>query len=263
MQNKFQQSLGQATVPIGTWLMSASATCAEAVAWTGLDFVVVDMEHVPLELPDVIDIHRALAATPVGTITRVPWNDAVVVKRVLDAGVQTLMFPMIRTPEEAAAAVRATRYPPRGERGVAAMHRASRYGAVSEYLLKSGPELMVIVQIETEASYARLGEIAAVDGVDALFIGPGDLAASLGHLGNVAHPQVQALVHAAPAQCHRVGRKAGTVMPNAELARGCIEAGYDFVAIGSDLAVMTAGIRAQLASFQRRPPAPASSTSAH
>lgn len=251
LDNKFQTRLLAGPTQLGTWLMSASATCAEAVGWSGLDFVVVDMEHVPLELPDVIDIHRALSATPAGTITRVPWNDAVVVKRVLDAGAQTLMFPMIQTAAEALAAVRATRYPPAGIRGVAAMHRASRYGTVADYLQRSGPELTVIVQVETKESFAQLAQIAAVDGVNAIFIGPGDLAASLGHLGNVMHPEVQALVQVAPAVCHEKGRKVGIVAANAEVAKQYAAQGYDFVAIGSDLAAMNATIKSHLSAFGR------------
>ncbi len=249
--NKFKNRLAEPLTPLGTWLMSASPTCAEAIGWSGLDFVVVDMEHVPIELPDVIEIHRALAATPIGTITRVPWNDPVVVKRLLDAGAQTLMFPMIQTTDDAAAAVRATRYPPAGIRGVAAVHRASRYGAMSDYLKRSGPELMVIVQIETRESWARLDAIASVDGVDAVFIGPADLAASMGRLGDVMHPEVQEAIRATPALCHARGKKAGTVGANADVAKTYAGHGYDFVGIGSDLVAMNATFKAQLAAFGR------------
>ncbi|MCA0240978.1 MAG: 2-dehydro-3-deoxyglucarate aldolase [Proteobacteria bacterium] len=258
-ENRFARRLQEAPTPLGTWLMSASATCAEALGWSGLDFLVVDMEHVPIELPDMVDIHRALAGTPAGTITRLPWNDAVTVKRVLDAGAQTLMFPMVQTPEQAAAAVRATRYPPAGIRGVAAVHRASHYGTLADYLVRSGPELFVIVQVETVEAYARMPEIAAVDGVDAVFIGPGDLAASMGHLGDVLHPEVQAAVRQAPQAVHRAGRKAGVVAPTAELARSLAEVGYDFVAIGSDLAAMNATIKSHMGVFGRQAAAPAKS----
>lgn len=251
--NKFKNRLGEPPAPLGTWLMSASATCAEAMGWSGLDFVVVDMEHTPIELPDVIEIHRALAATSMGTITRVPWNDPVVVKRLLDAGAQTLMFPMIQTTTDAEAAVRATRYPPAGTRGVAAVHRASRYGAMSDYLKRSGPELFVIVQIETRESFGRLDAIAAVDGVDAVFIGPADLAASMGHLGDVMHPEVQEAIRAAPALCHARGKKAGTVGANADIAKTYATHGYDFVGIGSDLTAMTATFKAQLTALGRVP----------
>lgn len=260
--NLFVARLNEPGVSFGTWLMSASPTCAEALGWSGLDFIVVDMEHVPLSLPDVVAIHRAISAAPAGTITRLPWNDTVMVKRLLDAGAQTLMFPMIQSPEEALAAVRATRYPPHGVRGVAAVHRASRYGAVTDYLHASGPELAVIVQVETGVAFAQLDAIASVQGVDMVFIGPGDLAASLGHLGNPGHPEVQAMLQAAPDVCHRNGCKIGTLAPNAEQARTYAGQGYDFVAIGSDVASMNAMIRSQLQSLGRAPvsagvPAPA------
>ena len=241
--NHFKHRLSTPGAALGTWLMSVSATCAEAVGWTGLDFVVVDMEHVPLDLSQMVDLLRALASTPVGVVTRVPWNEPVIVKRVLDAGAQTLMFPMVQTVEEARAAVSATRYPPHGIRGVAAVHRASRFGAVPDYLRSSGPELEVIVQVETPQAWERMADIASVDGVDAVFIGPSDLSANMGHLGNLAHPDVQDRVMRAPAIIHAQGRKAGVLVPSMDLARQCAAQGYDFVAIGSDLSAMLAGVR--------------------
>jgi 4-hydroxy-2-oxoheptanedioate aldolase len=249
MENLFKQRLGANAPLVGTWLMSASATCAEAVGWTGLGFVVVDMEHVPLDVHDVVDILRALAPTATGTITRVPSNDPVMVKRVLDCGAQTIMFPMIQGPEEAALAVGATRYPPAGIRGVAAMHRASRYGAVSDYLHKCQDELCIVVQVETPRAYGRLAEIAAVDGVDAVFIGPADLAANAGHLGNSLHPDVQRLIADAPPTIHAQGKRAGILVPNPDLARRCVDNGYDFVAIGSDVSAMTAAMRSHVAGW--------------
>ncbi len=248
--NLFRHALATRSPLVGAWLMSASATCAEAVGWTGLDFVVVDMEHVPLDVHDVVDILRALAPTPTGTVTRVPWNDAVMVKRVLDCGAQTVMFPMIQSPQEAVQAVRATRYPPAGVRGVAAVHRASRYGAVTDYLHKCQEQLCVVVQVETPQAYGRLGEIAAVDGVDAVFIGPADLAANAGHLGNFLHPEVQRLIADAPPAIHAKNKRAGILVPNAELARQCAQNGYDFIAIGSDVGAMTAAMRSQASSWR-------------
>jgi 2-dehydro-3-deoxyglucarate aldolase/4-hydroxy-2-oxoheptanedioate aldolase len=153
------------------------------------------------------------------------------------------MFPMVQTVEEARAAVSATRYPPHGIRGVAAVHRASRFGAVPDYLRSSGPELEVIVQVETPQAWERMADIASVDGVDAVFIGPSDLSANMGHLGNLAHPDVQDRVMRAPAIIHAQGRKAGVLVPTMDLARQCAAQGYDFVAIGSDLSAMLAGVR--------------------
>lgn len=253
MENLFKGKLMAGPGLLGTWLMSASATCAEAVGWCGLDYVVVDMEHVPLDVHDVVDILRALAPTPTGAITRVPWNDTVMVKRVLDAGAQTLMFPMIQSADEAALAVRATRYPPHGVRGVAAVHRASRYGAVGDYLHTCHEDLCVVVQVETPTAFDRIGEIAAVEGVDAVFIGPGDLAANCGQLGNMLHPQVQERIAAACSGIHGQGKKAGVLAPNIELARRYADLGYDFVAVASDVAAITATMKSHLVAWGRIP----------
>ncbi|MGH7194459.1 MAG: HpcH/HpaI aldolase family protein, partial [Candidatus Saccharimonadales bacterium] len=183
-------------------------------------------------------------------------NDAVLIKRILDLGARSLLVPFVQNAEEARRAVAATRYPPAGIRGVAAVHRASLYGAVADYLQCSGPELTVIVQIETGESFAHLTEIASVDGVDAVFIGPGDLSASMGHLGNVLHPDVQALVRAAPAVCHRLGRKVGILAGTAEIAKVYAGHGYDFVAIGTDLGAMNATVKSHLHAFGRAPAGP-------
>ncbi len=161
-------------VPLGTWVMSASNVIAEAIGWAGFDFAVVDMEHSPIELPEVVHLLQAMAPTGCEPLLRVPWNDSVTVKRVLDAGARSLMFPMIQNAEEARAAVRATRYPPEGNRGVAVLHRASRYGTVPGYLAGAGAEIGVVVQLETPEAIAARDEIMAVDGVDAIFVGPGD-----------------------------------------------------------------------------------------
>ena len=231
--------------------MSASATCAEAVGWCGLDFAVVDMEHVPLDLGDVVDVLRSLAPTQTSAVTRVPWNDSVVVKRVLDAGATTVMFPMIQTADQAISAVQSTRYPPEGVRGVAAVHRASRYGAWSDYLQACEEELCVIVQVETPTAFEQLDSIAAVRAVDAVFIGPGDLAACSGHLGNPLHPDVQRAIKAAPAIIHAQSKKAGILAPNIDIAKQYAGFGFDFVAVASDVAAITATMRSHLTQWGR------------
>jgi 2-dehydro-3-deoxyglucarate aldolase/4-hydroxy-2-oxoheptanedioate aldolase len=268
MTNLFKQRLGAHDAPlIGAWLMSASATCAEAAGWTGLDFVVVDMEHVPLSISDTAGLLRALASTPAGVITRVPWNDPVTVKRVLDAGAQTVMFPMIQSVEEATRAVLSTRYPgypAGGTRGVAGVHRASRYGAVPDYLRTSHQHICVVAQIETPTAYDRMPAIAAVDGVDAIFVGPGDLAANMGHLGELGHPEVLQRIMDAPALVHAQARKKiGILVPDTELGRRCTDAGYDFVAIGSDISAITATMKRHLAAWGRTSAVAAAATSGY
>ena len=194
ISNRFRRMLEEEreVPPLGTWLMSAAPGPSEAMGHAGFDFVVVDMEHVPVEVSTLPDILRAVGCTPAEPIVRIAWNDKVLIKKVLDAGAQTVMVPFVETAEEAATAVAAVKYPPVGVRGVAAVHRASRYGAVSDYLKRANDETMVIVQLETPEAIGRLAEIAAVPGVDAVFVGPGHLSASMGHIGDIGHPEVQA-----------------------------------------------------------------------
>jgi 2-dehydro-3-deoxyglucarate aldolase/4-hydroxy-2-oxoheptanedioate aldolase len=224
--------------PLGTWVMSGSNAVAEAIGWAGFDFAVVDMEHSPIELPDVVRLLQALAPTGCEALVRVPWNDPVTVKRVLDAGARTLMFPMIQSAEEARAAVSATRYPPEGTRGLAVLHRASRYGTVPGYLAGAGAEIGVVVQLETPEAIAAREEIMAVEGVDAIFVGPGDLSASMGHIGNVKAPEVQAALRETAAACAARGVACGIVGPDPATVRDYLDMGFSYVAIGSDLGLM-------------------------
>jgi 2-keto-3-deoxy-L-rhamnonate aldolase RhmA len=160
--------------PIGTWISSASPMIAEAMGHAGFDWGVVDMEHAPVDVMEVVQMLQALSATKMVPVVRVPWNDAVTVKRVLDAGATTLMFPFVQDAEEARRAVASTRFPPDGTRGMVAMSRASRYGMQPHYLQTANRHIGVIVQIESAAAVGQLGHIAAVEGVDALLVGPAD-----------------------------------------------------------------------------------------
>ena len=226
--------------PIGTWLMSAAPSTAEAMGFCGFDFLVLDMEHVPIDVPQATDILRAIAGTPAVPVVRLPWNDQVLVKRVLDAGAQTLMFPFVQNLNEAERAVASTRYPPDGVRGVAAMHRASRYGRVPDYLRRANAEICVILQLETPEAVAAMPEIAALPGVDALFVGPGDLSAAMGYLGDIAAAPVQDALAAAAAAAGSAGKPVGIVGPNPDMVRRFLGYGYTFAAVASDMAMMTA-----------------------
>lgn len=225
--------------PLGTWLMAAAPATAEALGHTGFDFLVVDMEHVPIAVPDLAHILRAVGCTPAEPVVRLAWNDAVMVKQAMDAGARTLMLPFVQTAEEAAAAARAMRYPPEGTRGVAAVHRASRFGRTPDYLRSANAAACTIVQLETPEAIERLPEIAAVPGVDALFVGPGDLSAAMGHVGNVAHPEVQALIEKAARDARAAGKPVGIVGPNPEMVGRFLDYGYGFAAVASDIAMMT------------------------
>ncbi len=227
-------------VPLGTWIMSTSPFVAEAMGCAGFDWLLVDAEHSPLDSMDIATMLAAIGAPGAAAVVRVPCNDATLVKRVMDAGAQSLMFPMVQTVEDAKRAVAATRYPPQGRRGVAAMHRASRFGTVPEYLMRAGGETCVVVQIETPEAMQNLEVIAAVDGVDCIFVGPGDLAASMGLIGEIGHPQVQAHLKQAAQTCARLGKPCGIVMGQADAVNQCIEYGYSYVAVASDLGMLMA-----------------------
>ena len=250
--------------PLGTWLMAAAPATAEALGYCGFDFLVVDMEHVPIEVSDLAHILRAVGCTPADAVVRLAWNDQVLVKRVLDAGAQTVMLPFVQTAEEARLAVSYAKYPPEGVRGVAAVHRGSRFGRAADYLKRANDQVAVIVQLETPEAIERLPEIAAVPGLDALFVGPGDLAAAMGHIGNIAHPEVQALIERAARMAHAAGKPVGIVGPNPDMVGRFIGYGYGYVAVGSDIAMMTGRASDWLGALRgEAPSAPAAPAAAY
>jgi 2-keto-3-deoxy-L-rhamnonate aldolase RhmA len=236
--------------PIGTWVVSASPLVAEAVGCAGFDWGVIDMEHAPLDVMGVVQLLQAVSGTKMLPIVRVPWNDAVVVKRVLDAGATTLMFPMVQTASEAERAVAATRYPPEGLRGVAGMSRGSRFGTTPHYLKAANKHVGVIAQLETPDAIHHLDAIAQVKGIDALFIGPSDLSAAMGHIGEPHHPAVMKQMTHAAQRCKALGMPVGTVGDSPELVTQYRAAGFDFVGIGCDLGLMMSGARSAIAALR-------------
>ena len=244
--NPFRQLLlaHGAKAPIGTWVMSASPIVAEAVGTAGFDWGVLDMEHAPVDLMDLVHLLQAVGNTKMVPVVRVPWNDAVTVKRVLDAGAQTLLFPLVQDADDARRAVAATRYPPEGVRGMAGMGRASRFGTTRDYLSIANQTIGVVVQLESPAALARLEEIAAVPGVDALFVGPADLSGAMGHPGELMHPEVMTAMADAAERAKAVGVPIGTVGGTPEEVTRYRAAGYDFVAVSSDLGLLMRGAQA-------------------
>ena len=180
--------------PLGTWLMAAAPSTAEALGYTGFDFLVVDMEHVPIEVSDLAAILRAIGCTPADAVVRLPGTIRLSSSARSMRERRPSCCRSYRRPRAARQAVVSAKYPPEGSRGVAAVHRGSRFGRATDYLKRANDEVAVIVQLETPEAVERLPEIAAVRGVDALFVGPGDLAAAMGHIGDIAHPEVQALI---------------------------------------------------------------------
>jgi 2-keto-3-deoxy-L-rhamnonate aldolase RhmA len=244
--NPFRTLLMQraARTPVGTWIMSASPLVAEAMGHAGFDWAVIDMEHAPLDLMAVVHQLQAVAASKMAPVVRVPWNDTVMVKRVLDAGAASVLFPFVQNAAEARAAVAATRYPPEGVRGMAGMSRASRYGTVPDFYAAANKTVTVVVQLETAQAVAALEQIAAVPGVDALFVGPADLSGSLGLPGQMAHPQVLALMADAARRARTVGKPIGSVGGTPEVARQYLAMGYDYVAVASDMGLLMRGAQA-------------------
>jgi 2-keto-3-deoxy-L-rhamnonate aldolase RhmA len=244
--NAFKQLLrgSGALAPLGTWIMSASPLVAEAMGHAGFHWGVLDMEHTPLDMMEVIHLLQAVGNTKMVPIVRVPWNDSVTVKRVLDAGAQTLLFPFVQNAEEAARAVAATRYPPEGVRGLAGMSRATKFGTVPDFAKNANKSTGVIVQLETPAAVAQLEAIAAVPGVDAIFLGPGDLSAALGHAGQTTHPDVTKVMSDAATRCQAIDKPVGTVGGTPEMVVQYRAMGYDFVAIASDLGLLMRGAQA-------------------
>ncbi|WP_332717262.1 HpcH/HpaI aldolase family protein [Pelagibacterium mangrovi] len=241
--------------PLGTWLMAGAPNTAEALGHAGFDFLVVDMEHVTIEFSDLAHILRAIGCTPSVPVVRLAWSDQVLVKRAMDAGVETLMLPFIQTAEEAERAVSYMRYPPHGVRGVAAVHRGSRFGTLPGYLANAHERACSILQLETPEAIANLDAIAAVDGVDALFVGPGDLSAAMGHIGDIGHSEVQDLIAYAAKTARKAGKPIGIVGPNPEMVARFIDYGYSFAAIASDMGMMTGRAAEWLAQLRKATPA--------
>ena len=248
--NKFKQRLKAGEPQVGLWSSLSSAAATEILADSGFDWILIDTEHAPNETPMVADQLRAASMGSASPVVRPAWNDVVILKRLLDVGVQTLLVPFIQNAEEAARAVAATRYPPRGMRGVASVHRANRYGRVPDYFARADDEMCVLMQLETRQAVEALEEIAAVDGVDGVFIGPSDLAASLGYLGNNAHPEVREMIERACRRARAVGKPIGILAPIESDARAYLDMGFGFVAVGSDVVVLRKGCDALVKMFK-------------
>lgn len=254
-RNRFKHALASGRTPVGTWLVSGSASTAEAMGCLGFDFVVLDTEHTPIDMVQFVEILRAIEATPAGVVARVPWNDMVMVKRALDAGAQSLMFPFVQNADDAKRAVSYTRYPPEGVRGVAAVHHASRQGTVANYHRNAASELCVVVQIETLAALEALPSIAAVPGVDSLFLGPADLSASMGHLGDMTNPKVLARIEEAANKAREAGKPIGIVGPNPDVVAKYLDFGYTWVAVASDIGMMVGRAQEWLGKVRGNPKA--------
>lgn len=252
--NTFKQLLIDAAgePPAGTWIMSASPLVAEAIGHAGFDWAVLDMEHTPIDLMTLVHLLQAVSGTKLEPVVRVPWNDTVTIKRVLDAGAKTLLVPFVQNAAEAQAAVDALRYPPLGKRGLAGMGRASKFGTVPDFAATENSRVALIVQLETAEAIGELEAIASIDGIDALFIGPGDLSATMGHVGQLTHPDVLAITADAVRRAKALGKPIGTVGGTPEVCAKYREIGFDFIAIASDLGLLMRGAQAACAALKRQ-----------
>jgi 4-hydroxy-2-oxoheptanedioate aldolase len=225
------------------WLASGSGYVTEICAGSGIDWVLIDQEHAPNDVRSTLAQLQVLTGYPdVDVLVRPPSADPVYVKQLLDIGVQNIILPMIDDPAGATAAVAATRYPPEGIRGVgSALARASRWNRISDYLVTADSTVSLTVQVETVAGLEHLGDIADVDGVDAVFIGPADLAASMGRLGQPEHPDVLSTIETALAAIVAHGKSAGVNAFNETIARRYLAAGASFVLVGADVALLARG----------------------
>jgi 4-hydroxy-2-oxoheptanedioate aldolase len=248
--NKFKRGLKNGPPQCGCWLSLASVMSTEICAGAGFDWLLIDTEHAPNELHMVHTQILAASAYDVPILVRPAWNDTVILKRLLDIGVQSFVVPYVQNAEEARKAVAATRYTPNGVRGVSVSSRSSRFGRVKDYLPQADNEICVLVQIESREALKNIEAIAAVDGVDGLFIGPQDLAADLGHLGNPGHPEVAAAISDALARMKKAG-KAPCILAFAEAdAKKWIAQGARMVAVTSDLFLLAKESSAVAARFK-------------
>jgi 4-hydroxy-2-oxoheptanedioate aldolase len=247
----FRDALAAADRPLaGMWLCSGSPLVAEICAGAGLDWLLIDAEHSPNGLESILAQLQAVHGYPAHVMVRPPVNDTVVFKQYLDLGVQNLLVPMVNSAAEAEAAVAATRYPPHGVRGVgSALARSARWNRVPDYLARAGETISVTVQIESVAAVTAVEDILPVDGVDAIFLGPSDLAASMGLLGQQEHPQVRAAVEHCLAAAKKAGKPAGVNAFNGGAARAYMASGASFVLVGADVAMLARGSESLAAEF--------------
>lgn len=244
--NAMLAALREGRPQIGLWVGLTSAYAAEVVAGAGFDWLLVDTEHSPNDLGQVFNQLQAIAGHGATELVRVDWNDAVKVKRLLDIGAQGVLFPMVNTPEEAAQAVAACRYPPRGIRGVGGTTRANNFGRVPDYFERVDDEVAVFVQIENRAALARAVEIAAVDGVAGVFFGPADIGADMGILGKPLDARVWAEIMPVAKALIAKGVPVGTVVGDVAFARNLVDEGFTFVACGADVGILARGADAAL-----------------
>ncbi|MDQ2139296.1 aldolase/citrate lyase family protein [Alcaligenaceae bacterium C4P045] len=260
--NLFKRALAAKQPQIGIWSTLPHPYVSEIVAGCGYDWILLDTEHTPTDVPGMLHQLQAVSAareSKTTAIVRPAWNDPVLIKRYLDIGAQTILLPFVQDADEARAAVSAIRYAPHGIRGMGGSTRASNFGRVADYAQKCEQELCLLVQVETQEALDRLEEIANVDGVDGVFIGPADLSASMGHPGDTGHPEVRAAIDSAIRRIRDCGKAPGILLTDEVRARDALDKGALFVAVAMDMLILARGAEAVAAKFKSGGDVPTSS----
>jgi 4-hydroxy-2-oxoheptanedioate aldolase len=242
--NHFKRAIMAGEQQIGLWSSLASNVTTEVLAGAGFDWLLIDAEHAPNDVRSVLGQLQAMMEYRTQPIVRVPMNDKIEIKRYIDIGVQSFLIPMVETADEARAAVEATRFAPDGMRGFAGVSRASRFGRIADYHRRAHEEICILVQVESELGIENIEAIAAVPGVDGVFIGPGDLSAAMGHLGNQGHADVVDLIEKAIRRIVAAGNRPGILTGDETLARKYMAAGCLFTAVGLDTGILARGAEA-------------------
>nr|WP_299506479.1 4-hydroxy-2-oxoheptanedioate aldolase [uncultured Rhizobium sp.] len=251
-KNLFKAALAEKHQQIGLWLALANPYTAEILGDAGYDWLLIDGEHAPNDVPLMMAQLQALKGSPSHPVIRAPIGEAWLLKQILDIGAQTILVPMVESGKQANAMVRAVRYPPHGMRGVgAALARASAFNRIPDYLQTANDEICLLLQIESRAGLAALDDIAATEGVDGVFIGPADLAADMGFLGKPGAPEVQETVEAALIRIQSHGKAAGILTADQALGKRYLELGASFVAIGNDVGLLSTGASRLLLNFRK------------
>ncbi|WP_267370077.1 MULTISPECIES: 2-dehydro-3-deoxyglucarate aldolase [unclassified Pantoea] len=249
--NGFRRRLLAGETLIGSWCALASPISTEILGLAGFDWLVLDGEHAPNDITTFVPQLMALKGSHSAPVVRPPCNEPVIIKRLLDIGFNNFLVPFVETEEEARRAVASTRYPPAGIRGVSVSHRSNMYGTLPDYNQSINDNITVLVQIETRQAVDHIDAIAAVDGVDGIFVGPGDLSAALGYLGQPAHPEVLDVIKHIFDRARAAGKPAGILAPVEADARRYLEWGATFVAVGSDLGIFRSATQALCDKFKR------------
>lgn len=249
-KNLFKQALKDEKAQIGIWVALANPISMEISAGAGFDWLVIDGEHAPNDLRSILGQLQAASSYDSHPVVRVPVGEVSLIKQMLDLGAQTILVPMIEAEEHAIEMARAMRYPPHGIRGIgAALARASRFNTIPDYLKTANDEVCLLLQVESRKGLENLEKIAKVTGVDGVFIGPADLAADMGYLGNPAAPEVQEAVENAIKTIIACGKPAGILTGDLKLAKRYLELGATFVAVGHDVGALSSGLKALRANF--------------